>query len=243
MKHPILLFGIIHWALIIILIWVSLAIWEVSWEWVSFGFLLYCVFFFFVVVRLLRRYHHFPIPSIMTRFIDNPVRRKVWQKPEVLADRMQLEPGMTVVEIGPGKGSYTIAVAKRVLPTGKVYAVDISEKIIARLKVRVEKERISNIFPKIDDAYHLSFADESVDRVLAVSCLPEIPDPIKVLTECRRILKPNGLVCLSELVLDPDYPRRKTEKRWASAAGLELAQEFGRWTSYQLHFRKKYLIN
>jgi SAM-dependent methyltransferase len=238
MKHPLLVFGIVHWALVVLLVILSL-IWGVRWEWVLIGFLLYCVFFVAVVVRLLRHYYHFPIPSVMTRFIDNPLRRKFWQNPDVIADRMHLQPGMIVVEIGPGKGSYTKAVAKRILPDGKVFAVDISEKVIERLKKRVEDEGFSNIIPKIDDAYHFSFTDGSVDRVLAVSCLPEIPDPSKVLTECRRILKPNGFICLSELVMDPDYPRRKTEKRWASEAGLELAQEFGRWTAYQLHFRKK----
>jgi len=236
MKHPLLVFGIVHWGLVVLLVILSL-IWGVRWEWVLIGFLLYCVFFVIVVVRLLRHFYHFPIPSVMTRFIDNPLRRKFWQNPDVIAERMHLEPGMIVVEIGPGKGSYTKAVAKRV-PDGKVFAIDISEKVIERLKKRVADEGFPNIIPKIDDAYHLSFADGSVDCVLAVSCLPEIPDPVKVLTECRRILKPNGIICLSELVIDPDYPWRKTEKRWAAEAGLELAQEFGRWTAYQLHFRK-----
>lgn len=239
MKHPLLVFGIVHWGLILLLICLALIVWEISWEWILIGFLLYCVFFVLVIVRILRHLYHFPIPSFMTRVIDNPLRRRFWQNPTVIAERMQLEPGMIVVEIGPGKGSYTKAVAHKILPNGTVYAVDISEKVIARLKIRIEDEGIPNIIPKIDDAYHFSFADESVDRILAVSCLPEIPDPIKVLTECRRILKSNGFICLSELVVDPDYPRRKTEKRWASEAGLELAQEFGRWTAYQLHFRKK----
>lgn len=55
----------------------------------------------------------------MTWLIDNPLRRKFVQKPDVIAERMQLKPGMIVVEIGPGKGSYTKAVAKRILPNGK----------------------------------------------------------------------------------------------------------------------------
>jgi len=107
------------------------------------------------------------------------------------------------------------------------------------LKEKVEKEGISNIIPKIEDAYNFTFADESVDRVFAIACLPEIPEPVKVLNECRWILKPDGLISLCELFLDPDYPRRKTEKRWANEAGLELAQEFGNWVAYQLNFRKK----
>jgi len=58
------------------------------------------------------------------------------QNPEIIAERMQLKPGMIVVDIGLGKGNYTIAVAKRILPDGKAYAVDISEKVIDRSKNR-----------------------------------------------------------------------------------------------------------
>jgi hypothetical protein len=81
------------------------------------GFLLF-FFALHTVLRLVRRYRKFPIPSILTELIDNPVRRKYIQRPNVLADRMSLEPGMVVVEIGPGKGSYTKAVAERILLGG-----------------------------------------------------------------------------------------------------------------------------
>ena len=239
MRRPLLVFGIVHWGLIVFLICFLLFIVEISWAWVLIGFLLYMVFFVLGVVRILRHYYHFPIPSFMTQIIDNPLRRKFIQNPEVIAERMHLNPGMIVVEIGPGKGSYTKAVAKRVSPAGKVYAVDISEEVIERLKARIEKEGITNIIPQIEDAYNFSFADQSVDRVYAIACLPEIPEPVRVLNECRRILKPSGLISLCELFLDPDYPRRKTEKRWADEAGLELNEEFGNWITYQLNLRKK----
>jgi SAM-dependent methyltransferase len=239
MNKSLLLFGIVHWGLFGFLIYFALFVLGVSWIWVLVGCLIYVVFFVLVVVRILRHYIHFPIPSFMTRIIDNPLRRKFLQNPDVLAERMQLEPGMIVVEIGPGKGSYTKAVAKRVQPNGNVYAVDISEAVIEKLKERIKEEALTNIIPQIENAYNFSFADESVDRVYAIACLPEIPEPVTALKECRRILKPDGLISLCELFFDPDYPRRKTEKRWASEAGLELSQEFGRWTAYQLNFRKK----
>jgi ubiquinone/menaquinone biosynthesis C-methylase UbiE len=123
---------------------------------------------------------------------------------------MDLKPGMNVVEIGPGKGSYTEAVAKRVLPHGRVYTVDIQDSVIERLKLRVKKKGIMNILPRVDNAYDLSFCDGSVDRVLAIACLPEIPEPVKVLREIHRVLNEDGIVSLSELFPDPDYPRRDT---------------------------------
>jgi len=152
---------------------------------------------------------------------------------------MDLKPGMMVVEIGPGKGSYAIAVAERVLPDGKVYAVDIQESVVERLKKRLGREGITNVYPRIGDAYALSFEDSSVDRVLAITALPDIPNPVEALREFHRILKPDGLLCLSELLPDPDYPLRSTVKRWADEAGFRPKKEFGNLFAYQLSFMKK----
>jgi len=199
--------------------------------------IIFLIFFVFVMIilRIIRRYHKFPIPAFATRLIDNPWRRFI-QKPNVIAERMHLEAGMIVVEIGPGKGSYTKAVAKKVIPNGKVYALDIQESVIESLKKRIEKEEISNIIPMVGDAYNFPFDDKSVDRIFANTCLPEIPDPIRVLRDCKRILKNDGLVSLCELLPDPDYPRRKTEIRWAEEAGLEIREKFGNFFIYQLNF-------
>ncbi len=211
--------------------------WLIFMQWLMIGFLL-IIFFACLLIRVVRRYRKFPIPAYLTRFIDNPWRRRFVQKPSTVADQLYLRPGMIVVEIGPGKGSYTIEFAKRVLPDGVVYAVDISEAVIAGLKQRIAQESILNIIPQIDNAHAFSFKNESIDRVIAIACLPEIPQPVKVLREIHRILKPDGLVSLSELAPDPDYPRRKTVKQWADEAGFILHSEFGNWFVYQLNFKK-----
>lgn len=197
------------------------------------------LFTVFVVLRIIRKYYKFPIPALFTRLIDNPIRRKFIQKPETIAERLNLYSGMKVIEIGPGKGSYTKVIAKKLLPNGMVYAIDIQEYVIKNLKETIQKENIPNIIPKIDDAYNLSFNDKSIDRVLAIACLPEIPEPVRVLEEFKRVLKDDGIISLSELFPDPDYPRRKTERNWAQQAGLVLKEEFGNWFAYQLNFGKK----
>ena len=211
-------------------------------QWILQIFLIILIIFLIysqIIIRIIRKYYKFPIPGFLTQLIDNPIRRKFIQKPILIAKRMELKPGMIVVEIGPGKGSYTKKVAEQILPEGKVYAIDIQESVIERLKRRVEKEGISNIVPQIDDAYNFSFETESVDRIFAIACLPEIPEPIRALRECCRILKRDGLLSICELALDPDYVWRKTEKKWAKEAGLHFHGGFGNWFTYQLNFKKK----
>ena len=192
----------------------------------------------FVIMKIVRKFYKFPLPAFATRMIDNAWRRRFIQKPEKIAERLDLKPGMIVLEIGPGKGSYTKVVAEKVLPDGKVYAIDIQQRVINRLQQRIDKEQIKNIILKVDDVYNLSFLDNSIDRIFAIACIPEIPDPVKALEECKRVLKPEGIISLSELLLDADYPLRRTEKKWAKEAGLAFLEGFGNFFVYQLNFIK-----
>ena len=213
-----------HIALIIFLVIISLPVLFIVWH---------------TIVRIIRKIHPFPIPHFVTDMIDNPMRRKYIQKPDEIAERTGAKPGDIVLEVGPGKGTYTIAVARQVLPEGKVYAIDIQQPVLDRLKKRLKEEKISNIIPKIDDAYNLSFEDDTIDVIFTIACLPEIPRPVDVLKEFKRVLKPGGIISLCELFIDPDYPLRRTEKKWASKAGLVLKEEFGNWFAYQLNFTKE----
>ncbi|MHA1385524.1 MAG: hypothetical protein ACTSR3_17355 [Candidatus Helarchaeota archaeon] len=108
MRKLLIIFGIEHWGLFGFLVYYFLFELEISWVWVLIGILIYVIFFVLVIVRVLRHFYHFPIPSFITNFIDNPIRRKFIQNPDVLAERMQLKTGMVVVEIGPGKGFRTV---------------------------------------------------------------------------------------------------------------------------------------
>jgi len=189
-----------------------------------------------LVLKLIRRYWKFPIPAILTGLIDNPIRRRM-QPPSTLADRLLLQPDMLVLEVGPGKGTYTIEVAKRV-PDGKVVAIDIQEGVIRKLEQRCKEIGIDNIEPKIMDVYNLDFENEVFDRIFLVCCLAEIPDPTRALKELNRVLKPNGLLCLVEAFSDPDYPLARTEIRWARNAGFTVDSKHGNWFIYYLLLRK-----
>ena len=134
-------------------------LWEVL-RWLVYLFVGF-LFLVEVVFRIGRRYVHVSTPAFATQLIDNPWRRRFIQRPELVAERLRLELGMTVLEVGPGKGSYTLAVAEKVLPSGRVYAVDIEEKVIRRLEQRLRRDGIDNVVPQVGDVYSLWFLDRS----------------------------------------------------------------------------------
>jgi ubiquinone/menaquinone biosynthesis C-methylase UbiE len=189
-----------------------------------------------LLLKLIKRLWKFPIPSVLTGLIDNPVRRKI-QPPKTLVKMLQLRDNMILLEVGPGKGTYTFDVAKQV-PNGKLIAIDIQENIVKKLNEKCEEFGITNVEARVMNVYNLNFDNEVFDRVFLISCLPEIPDPVRALEELNRVLKPSGLICLVETFPDPDYPLSRTEINWAKDAGLKLEFRHGNWFTYYLVFSK-----
>ena len=179
------------------------------------------------------------MPTIMGNVIAaGPYRGRV-QPPRMIVDALQCRPGMKIVEIGCGSGFYTVAVAKAIQPSGIVYAVDIQEGMLEKLKSRMESEGIQNVTPILADAEgKIPLDDGTADAVFSIAVIPEIPDPIKALKEIRRLMARDGVFVDSEVIMDPDYPRRGTVVKWANRAGLVLEKRSGNIFRYALVFKK-----
>jgi hypothetical protein len=87
------------------------------------------VIIFHTIIRIVRYFYKFPMPQFMANVIDNPFRRKI-QPPDKTPVRHGIEPGMTVLEVGPGNGTYTMATARRVGDSGEVVTIDIEPRMI-----------------------------------------------------------------------------------------------------------------
>lgn len=197
--------------------------------------LVFVLLWVLVIVRTVRRFHKFPIPEFLTPLIDNPLRRRLQPYEKVAAD-LGLQPGMTVLEVGPGAGGYTLAAARRVGSTGQVISIDIEPKIIERLQRRMHQEGITNVEARVADVFDLPFEDATFDAVYMVTVIGEIPTPSRAMREFRRVLKPGGILGFSEMFLDPDYPRPATIKRWAKTAEFEVQQQVNSFLTYTLSF-------
>ncbi len=193
-----------------------------------------------VLSRVIRKAVRMPAPPLLGYLLDTRMRR--WFQPaDKLIERSGIKPGMTVLDLGCGSGAFTFFVARAVGEHGKVYAVDMQPAMLKQLKRKLAKHQnpgVGNIEVKRAVAYALPFADGSIDLVYTVTVLPEIPDRSRALREVSRVLKPGGILAVTEFLPDPDYPLRSTTVREGEMERFLLEGTFGNLWNYTVRFRK-----
>ena len=199
------------------------------------------LFFWLFPLKLIARLTHrfgtsTPCPAALSWLVHNPLRRR-YMRP--VLDRVGIQPGEYVLELGPGPGAFTVDAARRAGPQGRIIAVDIQPEMIARVEQRVLEAGLSNVETHVAGAYELPLESESVDRAFVVTVLPEIPDQNRALAELWRVIKPGGRLSVTEEFMDPDYPFPLETIRRAETAGFELVQRFGNFWVYTVNFRRK----
>jgi ubiquinone/menaquinone biosynthesis C-methylase UbiE len=209
------------------------------------GLLFFWLFPLKLLSRLAARFgKSAPCPASLTWLVDNPIRRR-YMRP--VLDRVGIQHGERVLELGPGPGTFTMEAARRVGPEGRLIAVDIQPKMIAQVEKRVQEAGLTNVETHVADAYHLPLDDESVGRAFLVTVLPEIPDQARALAELRRVLrspeaakgKPGGVLSITEEFPDPDYLFAFETIQRVEAAGFRLERRFGNFFLYTLNFREQ----
>jgi ubiquinone/menaquinone biosynthesis C-methylase UbiE len=111
-------------------------------------------------------------------------------------------PGMTVADIGAGEGYYTIRLAAKVGPEGRVLAEDIVPEYRDRLAERIYRERLDNVSVKLGRPTDAQLPEGSFDRIFMVHMYHEIAEPYEFLWRLRPALKRDGMVVL----VDADRP-------------------------------------
>jgi len=202
---------------------------------ILFGFLIYQV-----LLRLVRRNWHFPAPAFLTLFLNSPMRGFL-QNPKKVIERSGIQQGHKVLEIGCGGGFFLPHAARAVGEEGRVYGLDIAAEMLARCRRylgRFPQEIQERIGLVQKSAYELPFEDGTLDVVYFVAVLMEIPDPQRCLAEVQRVLKPQGIVAVTEFLPDPDYPGRGTTIRCVEQAGFMIAASEGNLWNYTVRFNK-----
>src|SRR5450432_1001447 len=106
-----------------------------------------------------------------------------------------IAPGIRVLDIATGTGLSAEAALAAVGPTGHVTAADVSPAMAEKARERLGKAPNASV--SVEDGQALSFADCSFDVVLCNLGLMFFPDPVRGLSEFRRVLRPGGRVAVS----------------------------------------------
>lgn len=135
------------------------------------------------------------------QFSTETERDSVGEAAKVM-DFAEIEEGMTVADIGAGNGYYTVRLAERVGPEGRVLAQDIDEEALRRLGRRVERERLDNVSIKLGDFDDPRLPENSFDRIFMVHMYHEVAEPYAFLWRLWPSLREGGQV----IVVDVDRP-------------------------------------
>jgi ubiquinone/menaquinone biosynthesis C-methylase UbiE len=152
--------------------------------------------------------------------------------PVITRDRLRSvlrpAPGERILEIGPGTGYYTLDMAEWVAPEGTIEIFDLQQEFLDHTIRRARERGLWNVSATQGDATALPYEDDSMDAVVLVAVLGEIPDPDAALREIKRVLKPAGRLVAGELAFpDPHFTSPSALRARAEAAGLRLEERSG----------------
>ncbi len=155
-----------------------------------------------------------PVASIISnQWSSEDTRERAGEAAHVM-QLLGIRPGMAVADIGAGSGYYTVRLAQRVGPAGRVFAEDIMPDYLAGLQRRVAAEKLGNVTLALGEAHDPRLPPASVDVALLVHMYHEIDQPFGLLVNLLPALRPGGRVA----ILDAD---RQTSQHGTPPALLE----------------------
>ena len=158
-------------------------------------------------------------------WLDRPEREEE-EAPDDAIAALNLQRGEMVADIGAGSGYMSVKMARKVGPSGIVFAEDIQPEMIDLLKQRLAKERVTNVTPVLGLADDPKLTPGTLDLELLVDVYHEFQRPQAMLAHLRDALKPSGrLVLLEYRKEDPTIPIRPEHKMSVEVAKLEVEHE------------------
>ena len=148
------------------------------------------------------------------------------EEPAKALDLMEIQPGMTVADVGAGTGYMSLRIAKRVGPSGKVYANDIQPEMLDKLDENARRANLDNIETVLGSEADPRLPAGKMDLVLMVDVYHELSRPQEMLQAIRRSLKPDGRLVLVEYKKeDPSIPIRPDHKMSLPDIKIEVEAE------------------
>jgi ubiquinone/menaquinone biosynthesis C-methylase UbiE len=149
-----------------------------------------------------------------------------------------LGPGLRVLEVGVGPGVVLSVAADMLQPGGTLHGVDIQEEMVARAQLAVRRQQLEGVLLVRADAEHLPYRDELFDVIYMVTVVGELQRQVPAIREAARVLRPTGILSVTEHFMDPHYMSIRRVERLAALAGLRRESLTGTIWHHTSCFRK-----
>lgn len=171
-----------------------------------------------------------PCPVLVASLFDNRIATMLGGTNQLI-ERADVRVGMRVLDAGCGPGRISIPLAQRVGPSGEIVALDLQDGMLEMVRANTVRAGVTNVRTVLgalgSDSEALQEYADTFDRVMLVTVLGEIPNPQAAFQSLVRVLKPGGILSVTEMIIDPDYVPRARVRQLAQAAGFELESAAG----------------
>lgn len=116
----------------------------------------------------------------------------MFSQPQQNVRELGVDPGTIVADFGAGSGHYVFALADAVEESGTVYAIDVQQELLTKIKKDAEMNKLKNvkiIWADVEEEKGSTLQSESVDRVVMSNILFQLEDKLGAFREAARILK------------------------------------------------------
>jgi ubiquinone/menaquinone biosynthesis C-methylase UbiE len=153
--------------------------------------------------------------------------RDAWQKPDLIMDALRIGEGSVVADLGAGGGWFTVRLARRVGPNGRVYAQDVQPQMLDSIRRRVDRDGFRNVEYVRGEPADPRLPAGTLDAVLIVDTYHEFVNPVVLLRRLGESLKPTGRIGIVNFTTEGGGPGPPLSQRVDAQRVIEEAGQAG----------------
>ena len=170
-------------------------------------------------------------------------QRDRWQKADALIGMLKINDGSEVADIGCHEGYMTFKLAKKVGTAGKVYAVDLDQSKLDKVKKRAQEQSLRQIVLIKGEENNPKLPSGLLDAVIILDTYHEMNDPVAILQHISASLKIGGRLLICEPIADARRKLSRAEQERKHELALPFAAGDLRKTGFKIVFEKDNFID
>lgn len=168
---------------------------------------------------------------------------------ELIAETLELRPGMVVADVGAGEGEWSVEIARVVGEEGHVWATEITAEEVEQIQERIDEESLENVTAVLGSDDQTGLPAACCDAVLLRMVYHHFVDPEPMQRSLRENLRPGGILVVIDIRPENSWPDVKDVpergghgiepadlRAELTAAGFEFVDRIDRWNGDRLRY-------